>query len=211
MSITIGVYEFFAYTIPGYFYLAVAGVLGMITGWFDMLAFLPHLDALTFVLVSVGAYGLGLLMDPVAKWSWEDPFKNEKAKDRAWSNVWERNENLSCRLEARQWPLMQAHARVTDAGAAAHYERFQATSIMLRNVSFSLVLAAITLGMGLLLGALAIWHLVSILLLMLFAILSIRQSRKFSIWAYETVFDTFLAIEAPMEDFVKLENPADKS
>jgi hypothetical protein len=68
MSIRVGIYDFFAYTIPGSLYLAIVVYGFVVFGLFEFdVSWLSNLSLVQIIASSILAYIVGLVVDLIAK------------------------------------------------------------------------------------------------------------------------------------------------
>jgi len=145
MSLTIGIYDLFAYTIPGLFYLYVIyeflNRLEVIRYRFSTIPNLPSgLGLLIFVLLVVAAHLLGHLLDIFAHWFVFRLFKPYKFSERTLQDMKVRHSNVDIQFQAKDLGLLFSMLRQRNQEHSQLIDSFEANSIMLRNISFGLFL-----------------------------------------------------------------------
>ena len=193
MSIRVGLYDFFAYTLPGIFYLAIIGFwlnnLGLLV--IDFLILKDIYWAVLLVVVGAG-YVIALLIDPVAYACMRLFYKrNRDVTKAAYDEFRQRYPWVQFNYAAKDWGILLRAVKSVSMEAAADVEQHNVAFIMLRNISFAFVLSLISsvlyflfispdprvLGLG-----------------FLFLILAISAMRRSSIrrhWFYTAVFEAF--------------------
>ena len=195
MSIRVGLYDFFAYTLPGIFYLLI------ITFWVNTLGLLAidfsilkdfSLEVL-FAMIGAG-YIIGLLIDEVS-YRWIRLFQksNTEAKKAAYDEFTERHPWVTLKYDAKDWGILLRAVKSVSMDAAADVEQHNVASIMLRNISFAFVLCLISSVIYFLFVFSDLWVLGLGFLFLTMAILARRRSRIRRHWFYIGVFEAFTA------------------
>jgi hypothetical protein len=205
MSITIGIYDLFAYTIPGFLYIYVLYAYLIRFGpKFGPLKTPPLPDGyglLIFVLLLVSAHLLGHLLDYFAQRFVFRILRRRSDSERALHELKQRYPDVDIRFQAVDWNLLftllrersQDHTRVIDS--------FEANSIMLRNICFGLLW----------LGILQIFALVdsfSVLRMIFFAgtmtlvFVAQQRSRMFHRWFIVEIFEASLNFGSDLNEVV---------
>jgi len=209
MSIKIGIYEFFAYTIPGIVYLS-AGVYFLcafdkiqlsIQSWKD-------LPLAIYALLLLAAYILGLLMDPIAKGVWYNRFFVPKDKSRKDADTAEivydamLDKFPEPKIHPRYWYSMLVYLYKENPELASSIDRFNASRIMLRNVSFALVVSAFVEFVWGLVMQDYLWAVASFALLLIFAVIAGKESAKYHRWFYQGILQAAFVSEVKIPDYL---------
>ena len=143
MSIRIGLYDFFAYTIPGGFYLLTLGYLLIsYTKWtinFQVLGDFTTLIA--FLLITI-AYLTGILLDMFAR-HWQSFFTSRNTEDIELEKFKTKYSHLNVKIKSTDGALIRAYLKKTDTDGASAIEKNGATRTMLRNISLNFIFLAI--------------------------------------------------------------------
>lgn len=185
MTIQLGLFDVFTYTIPGSLYLGLISYIGQRLGWFDIgnLKNVPSLVLIGGLLIC--SYIIGFAADPVAaqldRW-----LRHWKAKYRGHARETFKEQVPSAGARSYAMAdlyLLLALAETTYKEAALEISRLRATGLMLRNCSVPFLLASVVsiveaaTGMRPLLAALCA-------LLFAGAVLScIFQGKRLRVWA----------------------------
>lgn len=195
MSIRVGLYDFFAYTLPGIFYLAIIGfwlnTVGLLLVDFSVLKDF----SLVVLFVTLGAgYIIGVLIDPVA-YSWMRLFnkRNRDVTKLAYDEFTQRHSWVNLKYEAKDWGILLRAVKSVSMEAAADVEQHNVAFLMLRNISFAFVLCFISSVIYYFLVLPNLWVLGMGFLLLIMAILAMRRSRIRRHWFYVAVFEAFTA------------------
>lgn len=203
MNIRLGVYEIFSRIVPGGLYLAAVGqllhILGLYT--FDLQTF-NELPLLLSIAILLGAYSIGGAMDRLAI-VWFRLFAPRGTHGRIFERI-RRQYGGRWHLDftGEDWNLLLSHIRTRDFELAAEIDRYNAVSIMLRNVSLALTLICLNLLFQS--AQTASWTYALLALgLFLTAILLILESKKFREWFYDNIFRTALGYRVEMEELIR--------
>lgn len=206
MSIRIGLYDFFAYTIPGVFYLLVAAtglaLFGVIAidaiDWATVTS-----TSLYVVLLFVGAgYIAGLLLDTIAYRLLRLFYKRNSDAVRIALNQTRRQYPwLQIEVQTSEWPMLLRAVKSKSLDAAADVEQHNVTSIMLRNISLGLVIASVLACSYWLLKERQVLVVIIALVLMGLAFLALRTSKTRRLWFYQGVFDAFITHCMPVDEW----------
>jgi hypothetical protein len=190
MSIQIGVYDFFSYTIPGVLYLASAffftRIFGVDYGSVD-LSSVP-----TVIVYAVGAaltaYILGIIMDPIVNKTWFRLFQIDDFNARIEKNYWSDEYPVRTGFDIQFAYVLYSLIKKEYPDAKNDIEKFKVNSIMLRNISFGLFLFAIDLLVMLCVQGFVWYVLVLSILLIIFAVVAGYQSVEFNIWFFSGIY-----------------------
>lgn len=204
MSIRIGIYDFFAYTIPGgLVLLIITGVLDTlgIQGLWEQLKGLNTLQILIFL---VACYLTGFASNPVfTKWStWFEPRHFEEdvlARFKA------RNPAIPIEINPADWPVWFASIRRENLEMAVEIDRNMAISKMIRSLSLFLLLGGILATINVIIGRLPVWNLIAVLLSGGFSYLSIKEAIRFKQRFYLMIFETVVSRKEPFTAVPKSE------
>jgi len=198
MTIQIGIYDFFAYTIPGGLYLSVL-IYALVT--FRVIApntvyhIWQDLTITHIVIFAALAYVTGLIFDPVQRRLWGRWFRFDESVKIAFDEVRHRYPTLEPRFEASQWYMLFTRIKFANSKIALDIERFNATSKMLRNISFALLLFALVQVVYLLQGY--AWVLIVMVVFVALSVVVSQQAVRFSKWFYLSTFETIISMNLP--------------
>jgi len=192
MTIKISIYDFFAYTIPGAFYVLtiayVCSFLGLIAIDFQALSGFSLIQALV---IAVAAYILGIILDPIAG-RWYRLFKPKNISSVVLEEFKSSHSNLCIKFQDKDWPVLLAYLRRVNAEAADNIERFNVTNIMMRNISFDFAILSLVEVIQFFRTA-SLWHLVLSLALIAASVISIQRAIKFARWFYLSNYEAVVA------------------
>lgn len=193
MSIRIGLYEFFAYTVPGVVYLLIAGFAASIFGLLPITWQALNDLSLTSLALLVGAgYVVGYLMDYFA-YKWTRLFRPKSTAARSLQVFQRYYPAVETNFTSYQWGILLRSLKQSSIEAAADIEQFNATSIMLRNVSFGLVLWGVVFVAYFILVSRAFGNLFLALACLVASIVAAKVSARFRNWFYLSVYEGMAA------------------
>lgn len=208
MNVKANVYDFFAYTIPGGFIL-LAGLYAMNAFGIlkiDFLALAP--TTLQSIVMLGAAYIMGLLFEPIGRW-WSRLFKPKGNAELALVEFKKFHPSFHIDFEAADWTILFAFLKRQNLEVASDIERVNASSIMLRNISFGFMLLAvaeITYFAKLLLPLHLFFGIAAIVL----SIISGKESDKFAQWFFLAIFENITSQTLVLSDLVKSANSQGK-
>jgi hypothetical protein len=195
MPIRIGLYDFFAYTLPGVLCLFIIGFWLNVTGLLAVDFLILNNLSLAVLLGIIGiGYIIGLLIEPVA-YAWMKLFQRNKIdgtkvafdefiRQYPWVKVNFEHKDLSILLRAVKSVSMESAANVEEHNVAA---------IMLMNIGLVFSLSSISSAIYCFVILSNLWILVLALVFFVLAIAAMRRSRTRRHWFYKSVFETFTA------------------
>ncbi|MDI6104627.1 hypothetical protein QLQ12_39155 [Actinoplanes sp. NEAU-A12] len=144
MTFVLGIYDLFAYAIPGFLYVSVLGFAADRAGWvaIDLKDLKDVPSLLIFVAVAIGAYLVGHVTWPLGRFvdrlsyrlrPWQDPKEIFLARDPD-------TEKTGYLHHSRF--LLQARAELANREVASEISRMRAIGLMLRNCTIPLVAGA---------------------------------------------------------------------
>ena len=204
MAIRIGIYDFFAYTIPGglMILLGLAGVYCWV--WPEVWTIVLTLNTLGVFLGIIAAYLTGLIMEPVfAKWG--EIYTKKDFRADLIANIQKRNPALNISLNPAEWAIWFASIRRESLDLSLEIDRWMAVAKMLRGVSFALLLGGLLCIFAILSGRISWAWLPTSLLLFALAFLAVKQSLRFRASFFLVIFETIIARQEPFSLGTKFE------
>jgi hypothetical protein len=187
MSITLGFYDFFSYTVPGIFYLFTIDL------FFRTFNF-PNINIadiganLVYALVGLLiAYVVGHLMQPIAH-GWYRLFNKNNPERKAINEFKENYPELKIAFDIRDRRMLMSFIRHHNLPLAETIDQFNANGIMLENISFGLFLFALVQAVVMLLKGLSSFGVLAVIAALVFSFIAIRKSALFSQWYYSGIF-----------------------
>jgi hypothetical protein len=203
MSIQLSIYDFFAYTIPGGFYLLtavyVAGVFGFSKFDFQQLS---DLSIIQVLLVTIPAYILGHITDRIATF-WYRLFEPKKLAQTVLDGLIKNYPHLDFKFQARDWPVILAFVQKDTPEAIPEIAKFNVVYLMLRNISLNLVIiAVIEIIVYSYQNASNIWHLIFGITALIFSVITVRQAIRYNKWFYASNFEAMVARSLDPADLI---------
>lgn len=187
MSITVSIYDFFAYTIPGFLYLYTLSEFLRVLGFSDLN--LSTIDFVNYWLPTVIlAYISGLLMQFVSYRLWIKLWYRSLAEERAYKLFFAIRPEDDIEFNPEQWPLLFTLIRREDYKTAEIIDKNMATSIMLRNISFGLLLYSILNLYLTFQSVFSLLHLLLAVSMLSFSYISLRRGDYFGMMSYNIVY-----------------------
>ena len=193
MSLQIGIYDFFAHTLPGGLYLlAVLLITELIAPGITGIS-LTSISLVELLLLGFVAYILGLLSTPIAFRVWQVMNRHPNLALEARERVGARFPDFKLRFGGAEWAVLAARIALTNTELAARIDKHRATGIMMRNTTPALlVLAGVTLMSASLHGRVLLGSLCGGALSFA-AYLSNLECRKYLRWSYSLIFEVTIA------------------
>ena len=202
MSIKIGIYDFFAYTIPGVFYLFTIAYLCTIFGLVAIdVQSLDNLSTLQVLVLAILAYIIGMIFDPITN-LWCRFFKPTNMSKVVLDEFKERHTDLEIKFQARDWPVLLAYLKQENVDITTDIERHNATNIMLRNISFNLIVLSIIQVIQYIQTSFLVLNLILCLALLVSSIIAGREGAKRSRWFYSTIYEAIAARSLESSDLL---------
>lgn len=190
MSISIGIYDFFSYTVPGMVYLLVAYLAWNLFGPVnvDLSKFNDALLWGGLIMLVLFAFLIGHIFDSVSHRVWYRLYYRSGSQERAYDQF-SKIVGVKASFNPHQWTILLAAIRHNDAQLADTIDRNKATSIMLRNISFALFL----LGVVFVLQAIifiGVWYVFSSLsiITLIGSAISLRRGDHFNMGFYQMIY-----------------------
>lgn len=202
MNIKISVYDFFAYTIPGSLLLFSVPYTLIIFDFVprDVLLFSP--SPIQVIIILGSAYVVGLLFEPIGKF-WYGRFRPKNHSEVVLAELKKRYPSYDIHFHGHEWTVLLAYIRRENPEVASEIERVNATNIMLRNISFVLIVLAVIELVRFALG-LNLLHLIISLFLIIFSVISGREAVKFAQWFYLGIFENILSTALQLPQLVSV-------
>jgi hypothetical protein len=210
MSIRIGVYDFFSYTIPGAFYLFFGFQLLSIWGETDAQKSIQIIISGSYALsitylgiLFILSYVIGLLMESVSRRIWEPLFVRKDWRNETINYFKKEYPELNLKFNVERTNIMFIMARNKYEGTISLMDWYRAIGIHLRNISFALFLLFVTQIIALIKLGFQPIYVVSAILLCLFSFIAIKYSSEFNNNQFSLVCRSIIAEELVVSDFVE--------
>jgi len=202
MSIRLGIYDFFAYTVPGGLYILLL-VYSLQEFQFIAIDFRSvDLSLMQIIIYAVLAYVVGLVADPIVNKSWYRLFKREGLHKSALRELKDRYPDLEFNFTSKYWPVLLAYMKKEDIDTAVEMERHNVTNIMLRNVSFIFLVLSLIQFIQFGSQGFPVWRMVLGIVFLTFSIVAVQQSLKFGRWFFLSIFEGMVARSLDFSDLV---------
>ena len=195
MSIRVTVYDFFAYTIPGVFYLVV--------GWFGLTLFdiidfdpteLSELPIFIYIFWLGAGYILGILLDKVAyRWLSFRYGNNRKARQKALYSFYQKYPWIELKFTPEVWGMLRRIVKINTPEVEGDIDQSNALSIMLRNISLGLFILALILTLTFIIVYTHVGNLVLAGIIFLLSLLALDRSDQRRYWFYIDILEAFTA------------------
>jgi hypothetical protein len=194
MNIRIGLYDFFAYTLPGSFFILVIcyflyayGILKI-----DPISELKSLTVISFVVILGIGYIFGLLIDPIS-YRWARLFQKrfrEAAKE-ALDEFHRQHNWIFLNIEPTETSILLQAVKRKSIDQAMDVEQHNVVSILLRNISFCFILISINCLIFFFAYNFLVANIILAVLFFALAILAVRRSRIRRHWFLMAVYEAF--------------------
>jgi len=214
MSITIGIYDFFSYTVPGMIYLVVAyatlNLFRPIT--VDLHGVSDAIIWGSIILLVLLSFLVGHLFDFISHRLWYRLFYRGNSQARAYEKF-TKITGVKAAFNPREWTVLLGVIRHNNLQLSDAIDRNKATSIMLRNISYALFLLGIVLVVRVFISVDA-WYLFAVLsvITLIASAVSLRRSDDFNMGFYHMIYVQALMYGDSMEKVIEANrNAAGKS
>ena len=199
MSIRLGIYDIFSRIVPGGFYLATIIEFARIANLIDFdWTTVKDLGVVPSLGLSLIAFVIGSAMDRMG-FAWHRLFRvNERILDEF------KNEHTGWKIDFqdKDWAILRAYIYIHNPNVADEIERHNALSIMMRNISFGLVLLAVC-EMIQLIKTNNWWFGLLVAVLLFFSYQTGVQAKYMHDWFYRSIYETIIAYRLTLEERVK--------
>ena len=190
MSIQIGLYDFFAYTLPGALLLAILGYAGASFGLVQINFQTLNTLSTPIALVSIAAsYLVGMLLEPIAQ-RWYRFLQPKSRKKYIFEDFRAIHPDWKIHIPKQDAGLMRAYIKQKNVELAIDIEKNGAIAKMLRNFSLGFAVFAAILLVQLLMQGFQGWRFVGLGLAVGLAAIAASEAAKFYRWFH------FLTLEA---------------
>lgn len=187
MSIAVTIYDVFAFTIPGFIYLFTMNEFLKVLriSSLDPLAIDYSKYWLPLLLLS---YLTGQLMQFLSYRFWIKFWHKAPAETRAYNEFRTMCPDEKVEFNPKQWPLLSTVIRRIDRATAEMNDKNMALSIMLRNVSFGLLLLGLLNLYMAFLPVFSFQNLLMALCALVFSYVSLRREDYYGVMHYRIIF-----------------------
>lgn len=196
MSIRIGIYDFFAYTIPGGLVLLILlcgldsfGVQGV---WEK----LNNLTTPQIFLLIIICYLMGFVFNPFFT-KWGGFFESKNIEQDILEVIKKRNAALSIEINPNDWAIWLAAIRRENLDLAFEIDRFMAIAKMLRGISVFLLLGGILILTNVISGKYPIWYLSGTVISLVLSVVVVHESIQSKKRFFYVIFETVISRQNP--------------
>ena len=213
MSIRMSIYDFFSYAVPGGVFMSP--FLYLLSKYYDKVFSLSGMSFWGFLIWGSLAYIIGYAIDPLVSKSWYKIFRSENFFQETMEKFNERHTTVNVKFQEMDWYIPLSFIKRHSIEMAYDVEKFNAINIMLRNVSFGLLIYTIIFSIEFFLEDYAWIYAVLAVICLSFSVTLGRQSAKFQKWFYQSIYQTLIALVMKPEylpvEFVGYDNADKKS
>ena len=202
MSIKLGFYDFFAFTIPGSIYLIELFYVFKSFNVFKMEYISSNLSIGQILTVAIFSYVIGHIFYPLST-NFVSFFIRKEFSVQEYNKLVKRRSEISFNFKANDWVILLAKIRSDSIDQAVDIERLNALHIMLKNTSFAFILFSIIELIQLFIYKFIFLHLGFAIVSIYISIILIIQSNKYKRWFFSLIFQTIIARSSDYSDFVR--------
>ena len=192
MSIKLGIYDFFAYIIPGG--IVTAAILFVLIKHLGLVIDFGNLSIIEFVAFVTFAYLMGYTNDFIARKTWYKIFHRKNLFETTIADFNKRNHAIEVMLHEMDWYIPLSFIKKQNLDMAQDIDKLNVQNIMLRNSSFGILIFAIIFGVEFFSsGSSPIYAIASVFCLVVSVILA-RESIKFAAWFYTSIYQSLVAL-----------------
>ena len=203
MNFRLGIYDLFSRIVPGGFYLIAFVEFARALGWIKIdLSLLKDVGILPSVILLLIAYLVGSAMERVGA-AWRRIFRKREVSARALESFKQKHaDQWVFDFEDKDWPIMRAYVYIHNPSIAEEADRFNALSIMLKNISLGLAILMVDEVIQFINTNNLLFLVLAGALLFLSYQMVILASTQ-SDWFYSYIYETILAYRLNLEERVK--------
>ncbi len=199
MSINLGIYDFFAYLVPGLMYLFLLNEFSSRIGLSSYNLTQLNLDFGIAGIIVLAAYVIGHLFDVFAQWFCYKLLTRKSVSATVLETLKAQYPHLNICFEPKDYHLLFVLLRERNLPFTEVLDRFEANSILLKNVSFASILFAL-LQLPALFGDFSAVKLLLFLGGISVCWLAFRGSKIYHTWFFLDVFEASLAYGTTLEE-----------
>lgn len=193
MGIKIGVYDFFSRVIPGG--IVVIAILYLVQKDLLLSTNPANFSNLQIVALTILAYVLGCVLTPISL-PWYRVFRPNNLHKRAIDELIEKHSGVDFELSNMDCFTLLAFIKRHNMEMSQEVEQFNVTSIMLRNISLSVLIFALIFCTEFVTGNFSLRSGFLSGLCVFAAIVLAKESVKFRMWFYQGIYQSAIALIA---------------
>ena len=194
MSIKLGIYDFFAYMIPGG--IGIAAILFVLVNHFGLVIDYAQLSAAYVLPFAILAYVFGYVLDSFTGKVWLKFFRPKNFFEMVINEFNARNPQIEVSPRDMDWSIVFAYIRKQSVEMADYIDTINAQSKMLANSSFGVFIFSVIFLVDFFISKYQLSNLLLSATCLFIAISLANESVKFRSWFYESVFQSYVAIIA---------------
>jgi len=202
MTLKIDLYDLFAYTIPGTFYLL--SFLYIINSSGLISININQINEASGWLVFIGAviaYAVGYMFDPMAHYLEKRlSGSSEKSRDRI-NNFKSKYKHITFQIESSDMPVIRSYVVKQCSELGDKIEKNGATRTMLRNLSLNFLVLFVIFSYQFLISFVMQFAIFSLFVLFL-SLICMRECFKFADWFYDLTLQSLVALSSEPKDFL---------
>jgi hypothetical protein len=201
MSINLGIYDFFAYLVPGAMYLFLLNELSGRMGWgsFNITQTNQQFDIGTIGIVALAAYIAGNIFDVFAHWFCFSLLTRKNMSDSTLESIKKQYPDLNIAFQPKDYHMLFVLLRARNPEFTQIIDRFEANSIMLKNISLASALFSI-MQVPTLFSNFGIANLLLVLGGAAVCWLAFRASKIYHTWFFLDVFQASLEYGSSIQE-----------
>jgi len=194
MSIKLGIYDFFAYMIPGG--IAIAAFLFILINHFGLIVDYTQLSATHILLFGILSYLCGYVVDAVSGRIWLNFFYPKNHFEKTINEFNERNPFIKVSLKTMDWYIVFTYIKKQSIEIADTIDKLNAQSKMLKNSGFGSLIFSIILLVEFFYSNYQINNLLLSIACLVIAIILAKQAVKFRTWFYVSIYQSYVGLIA---------------
>jgi hypothetical protein len=208
MNIKIGIYDIFAHALPGGAYVFVITYILKLANVVTI-EFEPFNISLSqFLLLGALSYIVGLLFDWVSRALWYRFFaryKKDNMSDVSYEEMKRRYHRYNFSFQHEEWPILLANITDRSIDMATEIKKFNAMHIMLRNISFALLILFLIALIQVFREGFLLIHILTSIFSLLFSLIAVKRAMLFEKYFYNMIFEATIAHSTKLLDTVDAE------
>jgi hypothetical protein len=192
MSVKLGIYDFFAYTIPGG--IITTAIIFVVVNHFGFVIDVSKVSIFEFVVLVTLAYLMGYVNDFIARKTWYKIFHRKNLYETTIADLNKRNRAFDVVLNEIDWYIPFAFIKKKNLDMAQDIDKLNVQNIMLRNSSFGILVFAIIFGIEFFLNGYLLNYAIASVFCLVVSIILARESIKFASWFYQSIYQHLVAL-----------------
>ncbi len=207
MPISLGIYDFFAFTIPGGITTTAIIYLLLRLG---MKIDLSDVSIVEFILLVAVAYLMGYATDFLARKTLGLVLYKKSVFDSVVEEFNRRNPGYKVLSNKLDWYVSFAFIKKHDFAVAQEIDKLNVQNIMLKNASFGFLLFAVIFAFEFFVNRFNPIYGISSLICLILVFILARESKKYARWFFEAICQTLVALSVPPDELVEVMHPKEK-